>query len=429
MKKLIMFLCLLMPSLSMVFAQNDKNLTKIEIGDLSKICKTFPYVKLGEFVVDFEHMVFDQNLYRNNYKYFVILRDERDDPSFIKTNNFLMNFSKSDLPIELLRAGFAMDDYVYISKKKSVSVDNSKIIYNLHIGRQSYGPYDGIERVLPDGFVYKNKGVYTYVRYDNQLIAVNNYSILDQAEYEGDFVQCSINDKLLKFYPKEKVKYFKCYDGHYYILYNDKAMNNTLLIVDGVGYELDGVVNSLNLKFSHNGEHWIAAGRDYVMVDGVYVKRLSDVIKYVDINNNGDYMYVVDGKGFSEKVYLNEKVVVDVVEVESLTVDDNQVFNYIFKNENGFFYGLDNHARDFNENIKNYYYPAFNDDNHDFVVKSPDGKHRLEYNNTSPYIIIDGNKIESVTTPHYMVWNNKEHCFMWNVLENFKLIVYKYQVK
>lgn len=429
MKKRTIFLCLLMLSVSMAFAQNDNNLTKTEIGDLSKIFKTFPYVKSGEYVVDFDVMVFDQSLYRNNYKYFIILRDENDDPCYIKTNDFVMNFTNSELPIELLRAGFTMEDYVYISKTHSVSADNSKIIYNLRVGRRNYGPYDGIERVLPDGFVYKNKGVYSYVRYYKQMKAVDNYSILEQADYEGEFVQCSINDKLLKFVPKEKVKYFKCYDGHYYILYNDQAMNNTLLVVDGVGYELDGVVKNLNLKFSHNGEHWILSGQDYVMVDGVYVTRLSDVIKNADINNNGDYMYIVDGEGFSEKVYLNENIVVNGVEVKSLTVDDNQVFNYIFKNEKGFFYGMDYQAREFNENIKNYYYPALNDNNQDFVVTSPDGKHRLEYNSTSPYIIIDGNKIESITTPHYMVWSQKEQCFMWNTLENYKLIVYKYQVK
>lgn len=429
MKKLIIFLCLLILSVSMVFAQYDKRLSKAEIGKIDLGLYAYPNVKQGEFVVDFEDLVFDQGKYTLNYRFFVIVRDRNDNPKFVAMNNYVLNFKKIDLPVEILRAGYTPDECVYISKTNTSSMEGDIIKYNLIVGNKNYGPYDGINEVLPKGFVYKNKNVYTYVEYGDEFSSINNYSVLEPSMYEGEFVQCSINDKLLKFIPKEKVKYFKCYDGHYYILYNDKAMNNTLLIVDGVGYELDGVINSLNLKFSHNGEHWIAAGQDYVMVDGVYVTRLSDAIKNADINNNGDYMYIVDGEGFSEKVYLNENVVVDGVEVKSLTVDDDQVFNYIFKNEKGFFYGLDYQARDFNENIKNYYYPTLNDNNKSFVVTSPDGKHRLEYNNESPYIIIDGKKIESVTTPHYMVWNQKEHCFMWNAIENYKLMVYKYQVK
>lgn len=429
MKKLVILLCLLASSLLMTFAQINENLKKIEIGDLSKIWKSFPNVKQGEFIVDFNQMVFDQSVNKSNYKFLVVVRDENDGVRLIKMNNYVMNFSNEELPIDLFRAGYNTGDFVYVVKKKSLAVDNEKIKYNLHVNQKSYGPYDGIERVLPKGFVYKNKGVYTYVEYDKEMSAVNNYTIPERDNYEGEFVQCSINDKMLKFVPKENVKYFKCYDGHYYILYNDNAMDNTLLIVDGVGYELDDVVAKLNLKFSQNGEHWIAAGNDYVIVDGVYIVRISDVIKDVDINNEGDYFYIIDGDGYSEKAVLNGNIIVNGVEVKSLTVDNEQQFNYIFKNEKGYFYAIDNDVMDYNENVKDYYYPALSDVVRDFVVMSSDGQHKLEYYSDTPYIIIDGTKIESPTPPHFMVWNEKERCFMWNALENYKLIVYKYKVK
>ena len=429
MKKLGILLCLLAFSSLTALAQVNENLTKTVIGDLSKIWKTFPNVKPGEFIVDFDQMVFDQSVYSSNYKYLVIVRDDADAPRLIKMNNFVLNFTSEEMPIDLLRAGYTTDDYVYITKKRSLSSDNVTIKYNLRVGQDSYGPYDGIENVLPKGFVYKNKGVYSYVEYDRAMAAINNYSIAEQANYEGEFVQCSIDDKMLKFVPKDNVRYFKCYDGHYYILYNDNAMNNTLLIVDGVGYELDGVIASLNFKFSHHGDHWIAAGSDYVIVDGVYVARISGVIKDANINDKGDYFYIVDGDGYSEKAYLNGEIIADGVEVRSLTVDDDQHFNYIFKNAKGFFYAIDNDVRDYNANVRNYYYPAFNDGNQDFVVVSNDGRHKLEYHNDSPYIDIDGVKIETLMSPHYVVWKEKERCFMWNTLENFKLMVYKYKVK
>ena len=430
MKKLSLILCLLMLSVATVFAQNDKRLTKAEIGRVNLGLYAYPVVKQGEFVVDFEKLVFDQSSYTLNYRYFVIVRDRNDNPKFIAmNNNNVLNFTKMDLPVEILRVGYTQDECVYISKTKTSNMEGEIIKYNLIVGDKNYGPYDGIYVVLPKGFVYKNKGIYNYVEYDRAMADVNNYSIAEQANYEGEFVQCSINDKLLKFVPKEKVKYFKCYDGHYYILYNDKAMNNTLLIVDGVGYELDGVVSNLNFKFSHNGDHWIAAGNDYVMVDGVYVARISGVIKDAIINNKGDYFYIIDGDGYSEKAYLKGEIIADGVEVKSLTVDDDEHFNYIFKNAKGVFYAIDNDVREYNENVKNYYYPALNDAVQDFVVVSDDGKHKLEYHNDSPYIDIDGTMIESLMPPHYVVWKEKDRCFMWNTIENFKLMVYKYNVK
>ena len=161
----------------------------------------------------------------------------------------------------------------------------------------------------------------------------------------------------------------------------------------------------------------------------MYVARISGVIKDANINDKGDYFYIVDGDGYSEKAYLNGEIIADGVEVRSLTVDDDQHFNYIFKNAKGFFYAIDNDVRDYNANVRNYYYPAFNDSNQDFIVVSNDGRHKLEYHNDSPYIDIDGVKIETLMSPHYVVWKEKERCFMWNTLENFKLMVYKYKVK
>lgn len=429
MKKLGIILCLLLFSSLVTYAQRNKNLTKTVIGDLSKVWQSFPNVKPGEFVVDFDHMVYDKSVYSSTYKYIIVLRDENDGVRLIQMNNLVMNFKGEELPIDLLRAGYNIDDYVYISKKKSLAVDNAQIKYNLHIGQETYGPYDGIECVLPKGFVYKNMGAYSYVKYNKNKSAAKHYCIVEQDNYEGEFVQCSINGKILKFVPNGNIKYYKCNDGHYYILYNDKAMNNTLLIVDGDGYELDGVVEKLDLKFSHNGNHWIAAGTDYVIVDGIYIARISENIKYVDINNKGDYFYVVDGEGFNEKAISNGNVVVDGVEIKSLTVDNEHRFNYIFKNAKGYFYAIDNDVRDYSDNIRNYFYPALNDAIQDFVVMSNDGKHKFEYHNDSPYIIIDGVSIESLMPPHYVVWKEKEHCFMWNALDNYKLMVFKYKVK
>lgn len=422
---MLLGLLVLLPGI--MFAQKNKNLTRIEIGDVGKISDESPYVKPGEFRVDFENMVYDYNVWRKNYMFFVILRDKNSKPVNVVTNNDILDFSNSDAPVKILRAGYSADDFIYIKTRNIADIGLSSCFLN--VKGTPYGPYDAIEDVLPKGFVYRNNGVYSYVEYDKVYDTIVDYCVPVKANYEGEYLQCSLNGELLKFTPKNNVDYYKSHDGHYYILYNDDAMDNTLFIVDGVGCELDEVVNQIKFKFSHNGEHWIAAGENYLIVDGVYVKINSETIKDVSINNDGLYLYVVEGEGLKDKVYVNDGVLVDGVEILKLTVDNEQRFNYLFKSDKGFFYGIDNTITDFNDNIKKYYYPEFFDSTQTFTIKSDNGKHIFVYSYDLPYVVIDGMRLDCPSTPHYAVWNNKEKCFVWNAVEGTKLLVYKYKVK
>ena len=100
MKKLGIILCLLLFSSLVTYAQRNKNLTKTVIGDLSKVWQSFPNVKPGEFVVDFDHMVYDKSVYSSTYKYIIVLRDENDGVRLIQMNNLVMNIWR--IPITIM---------------------------------------------------------------------------------------------------------------------------------------------------------------------------------------------------------------------------------------------------------------------------------------------------------------------------------------
>ena len=100
--KNILILLLLLP-LSMT-AQIKKKPTKTLIGKVRQVGEENLMVKPGEFKIDFENKIYDENLYKRNNKYFVIVRDDNDDVRYIKMNNHEINLSKSEHPVEIGRA-------------------------------------------------------------------------------------------------------------------------------------------------------------------------------------------------------------------------------------------------------------------------------------------------------------------------------------
>ena len=201
------------------------------------------------------------------------------------------------------------------------------------------------------------------------------------------------------------------------------------MVVDSVGYELDGVMETVNFKYSQNGKHWIAAYANNIMVDGINMIPLSDKIKHVAIKNDGSYAYVVEGKNKSDVLYFGEDLVLQGADVKWLAVDADERFNYICRNNKGYFYGIDKNLIAKNDDMKNYYYPALFDSDEKFVVKSNDGKHVMEFSYDTPYIMIDNARIDSQSIPHYAKWNESNKSFMWNAVEGVNLYVYEYKVK
>ena len=426
-------LCLLVVMPLAMTAQNKKNISKQYVGKIDVVDKNGIqnfYVKHGEFKLDFDTKVTDayNYLYTKNYKYFVIVRDSKDNVLCAKMNNYEQSF-KNMSGVKILKAGYTIPDYVYIEKRNIVYKGEVQYRYYLHVGGKQLGPYDEILDMFTDGFIYKLGNEYSYSTYDINYENSISYPIPSEALYVEKTIKCKLRTSVLEFKPLDNVRYYTTSDGHYYLLYYDNYMNNTLMVVDSVGYELDGVMETVNFKYSQNGKHWIAAYGNNIMVDGINMIPLSDKIKHVAIKNDGGYAYVVEGKNKSDVLYFGEDLVLQGADVKWLAVDADERFNYICRNNRGYFYGIDKKLIAKNDDMKNYYYPALFDSDEKFVVKSNDGKHVMEFSYDTPYIMIDNARIDSQSIPHYAKWNESNSSFMWNAVEGVNLYVYEYKVK
>lgn len=425
MKLLKYIICLLMIQPLALAAQN--NLKKTLLGRIGVESNRSIYVRHGEFKVDFDNKITDADMKKHVNRYVVIVRDKNGKVRNVKINDSYINFNSSNA-VEVLKAGYSFSDLVYTEKRKIVSDENTQYKHYLHISDKSYGPYDQILDMFPDGFTYKNAGVYSYRSYKIGDETVQNYPILDESEYENKTVRYYIKDKLLEFKPVDKVHYYTTERGNYYLLYYDDFMENTLLVVDSVGYELDGIMSKIDFKFSQNGKHWMAACLYNVMVDGVTVLRLQDRVKFLAINNEGNYAFVTKGKGMSDMVYLGDDVFVKGVEVRWFATDCNGKFNYIIKKGDDSFYCIDNEVVKSLTSSNNYYYSTIFDGKGTNVVKSNDGKHTMVYSYDSPYITIDDERIDFPSIPHYAKWDEGKGCFVWNAVEDVELYLYEYKV-
>ena len=109
--------------------------------------------------------------------------------------------------------------------------------------------------------------------------------------------------------------------GHNCYLYRDEFMPYTVMVVDSVAYELFDVYHEnnnesdLEFKFSYNGKHWMAVGKECFWVDGELKSFQGDKTKNPNekfkisifyITNSGHYAY----KAYDENHYTKGEVVV-----------------------------------------------------------------------------------------------------------------------
>ena len=430
MKYLSGIICLLLMLPMTLAAQNTDNLSKTFVGKLETEGILNSYVKHGEFIIDYENKVTEaiNYVYTKNYRYMVIVRDSKDNIQYAKMNNYELKLNNINV-VNVVKAGFTIPEFVYVEKRNVTYVGKTQSRYFLHISGRTMGPYDEILDMFPEGFIYKIGDVYSYTTYNNNEEERINFTIPQETLYVEKTVRCKLKYDTLEFKPTENVHYYTAADSHYYLLYFDNYMDNTLLVVDSTGYELDGTLETIDFKYSQDGKHWIAAYTGNVLVDGVNVFQSTDKIKYIAIKNNGEFAYVIEGKGMNDKLYYGVNLLAQGVDMKWLAVDADERFNYICRNDKGYFYGIDFELSDKNEDMKNYYYPALFDSDEKFVVKSKDGKHTMEFSYDTPYIMIDKVRIDCQSIPHYAQWEESEKCFMWNAVEGSNLYVYKFKVK
>ena len=404
----------------------------------------------GEFQMELlglQKGIFTTDNPRCNYVYITHNRFTKDDDVWV---NGISIIQPQKRKVRTYKIGPTLENCVFVIKNSGIS-DNT-----MGKGMErvfAYGVYnpicDTVMFINDDGFVCSRDGKFYYC----QFMTSNDKQ--SKKEVQIVWPQRKYYETDLKFDNPHKTEalgrldsgdvYFESPDprGHYYYLYRDKFMPNTVLVVDDLPVELYGVYDEENLKFkfSYNGKHWMAVGCDCFWVDGeLRSVEGYEIIDFV-ITDNGHYWYVAYEKNSSNK---NAVVICDgVVRIRrnaelcyfGLDAPGGTMKIRFFSDNRYLQYECEPDLQYKNDTIidmtrlmTSIYYPEKEKDRAIQVV-SPNGVHKLTYRCDSVSSVeIDGVKVAD-SKPCYAIFDERSNSFVWNAIEhngtNIELMIYR----
>ena len=431
--------CLLLMFYGVVFAsfaQKSEHLTR---SVLTKIPDN-EMVKYGEFQVDL-HKAVD---YKNNeegywFPFVYTTKNKYSDGCniLVGENPLIVN---RNMVVRTYKIGPSLDKCVFVIK--SLDKEANDIGYGMELIR-AYGVSqivcDSILDLNDDGFVYQQggKSYYSTYRtvYDNQT-----------GKEPVAWLSRKVFDKKSHGYPEEKAAaferlskgavYYESPEGDYYYLYRDKYMPNTVLVVNNMVVELHDIYDEDNfkLKFSYNGKHWMAVGKECYWMDGE--------LKSVEGFSISDFLVTNDGHFCYKAFKLDAPKEGEVVVIDGQVVRRNAKVCYFELNGEGkpkfrFLAGgrclqyENEKITDVTSSMVSTYFPDNELNGEEVSVLTNDGAHRLSYQEGVPAVMIDGEKVaESV--PCAAIYDEYNHSFLWNAIETrgekTELVIYKYEI-
>lgn len=304
---------------------------------------------------------------------------------------------------------------------------------------------DSVVSVGDDGFVYKIGKKYYYTKYRE----TNTLSQPIQIVWPEKKVFVKEEDASLL--PKEDTDRFT--DGdvfhycfwddesralNYYYLYRDEYMPYTVLVIDGRPVELFGVYTDekFRLKYSFNGEHWMAVADQCFWVDGQAKKLDGFQISDFFVNDEGDYFYKATRIGEEKKgetIVANGVIIRKDAYVGYFNLNAAQKLTFHFFSNNGqCFVYEDGQIANKTEEYRTFFYEDDRIDGMNVKLTS-NGKHTLEFVTGQGGVTIDGErKVGSV--PFQVYYDSKRGYFRWNSIESNRegktdLVIYKYHLK
>lgn len=438
MKKLFILLIILTGFVQLSMAQLPENMDRVCLATLDG----FLTVNRGEFQADYSLLpnVSTQSV-STYYDYLYVAKNDKNDMSLVFHNGKQVIHIKS--VVRPFRLGCRWNDCVLVLK--SYEEDLSEIGYKMET-IYAYGDVqnicDSIISLTEDGYVYKLRDNYFHSTYKHGAMPAQTKQIvwLEKKAYkesedawlpkgdkrrlaEGDIIHFALN--------KTKSQ------NHYYYLYRDKYMPETVLIVDGKVVEMFGEYNDedIRFKYSYDGNHWMAVADDCFWVDGKmkYVGNynITDFL----ISNKGDYFYKATKKGEEEKgetLVMNGKIIRRQVHIGHFDLDAEQELRFHFYSHGQWYRYEGGQISNMTEESKSVYYADDTIGNIAIDRFSADGMHKLSYVNGKEGVVIDGVKwTESV--PFQVIYDKNNNCFRWNAIEVNKegktdLVLYKYNI-
>ncbi|MCR5658351.1 MAG: hypothetical protein K6G25_03390 [Bacteroidales bacterium] len=437
MKRLV-FLLLLLAWLSPIAkAQSQDRLKRERVETL----EGFLSVKEGEFQAERDvmpaNMAHSMTTY---YNYLYVSKNEKSGMSTIYANGKVL------LPyryvVRPFRMGNTWNDCVFVLKY--FENDSYEIAYGMEVV-YAYGVQqtvcDSVVSITNDGYVYKLNDEYYYSTYNKQMSTGQTAQIvwLEKKTFkESD--RPMLSSKSVDCMLSEGDVYYSCVGKsatHYYYLYRDKYMPNTVLIVDGEPIELFGqyTYEDLKVKFSYNGRHWMAVANDRFWVDGemklVEGYSISDFL----ISNKGDYVYKASKNGEEDKgetLVQNGDILRRQVIVGHFAFTTQQKLRFHFLAAGHWYVYEDGQINSVTKESNSVFYPEDLIDNLPIDKFSADGMHKLSYVTGQKGVEIDGVRMtESV--PFQVFFDKNDKCFRWNAIEvnregKTDLVVYTYSL-
>ena len=444
MKRSIILLLFLASFMQLSNAQSPNNLSRKCLETL----EGFLSVDHGEFQAEYNNNLNMSAQYTPTfYNYLFIAENEKSGMSNVIANGkSAIPYKSPGIPYKYVvrpfRIGSSWKDCIFAVKY--FEEDLQQIGYGMETvyayGVQQ-GICDSIVSLTNDGFVSKLNGVYYYNTYNQGTIQSQTVEIVwpetktykeeDRSMLSSRGVSCRLSAGDVYHCSKGSEKS----DVHYYYVYKDKYMPYTVLIVDGRVVELFGEYDDedVRLKYSYNGNHWMAVVNGYFWVDGEMKSVEGYTITDFLISNSGDYFYKAKKNGEAEKgetLVMNGEIIRQQVITGHFALSAQQRLRFHFLAA-GQWYVYDNGQ--INSVAKESNSVLYTDDlidNLSIDRMSPDGKHKLSYVTGRKGVTIDG-MMMTESVPFQVVYEKDNKCFKWNAIEKnskgqTELVVYKY---
>lgn len=439
MKRLTLLVLVLISFYQLSMAQLPNNLNRICLESL----EGFLTVNQGNFQAEYTLMPnVSAHSVSTYYNYMYIARNEKSGMSVIYANG------KPLIPLRYVTRAFRVantwNESVFVVKY--FEDDLKEIGYGMEVV-YAYGIQqqicDSVISVTNDGYVFELNGVYYYSTYKQGTSAGEISQIVwperrafkeaDRAMLSSNGINCRLSEGDIYHRSTGKGKE----NIHYYYLYKDNYMPYTVLVIDGKLVELFGnyTDETFRLKYSYNGNHWMAVTNDHFWVDGEMKSVEGYTISDFLISNNGDYFYKATKNGEEDKgetLVMNGEIIRRHVIIGHFALNAQQKLRFHFLAA-GQWCVYDNGQ--INSVAKESNSVLYTDDLIDNLAidkYSSDGMHKLSYVSGKEGVEIDGVRVtESV--PFQVVYDKKDKCFRWNAIEITKegktdLVIYKYSL-
>lgn len=432
--KKIVFVCLaLFVVVQFALAQAPANLSRQVFRRIS----VNEEMEHGEFQVDLSKAAnYTEAVEDSWFSYSYVTKNRFTGKGTVISNGSSL-IQNRNMQVKTYRIGPSSAKSIFIIKNKEL--DNNEMGFDMEIVR-AYGFHypvcDSVVYITDDGYVAALNGAYYYNTYMTRENSSQKFQITwpERKVFENkEKLHFQNNASELSKLAVGDV-YYESAEGHYYYLYRDQYMPNTVLVIDGQYVELFDkyTEKDFKLKFSFNGEHWMGVGNGFFWVDGQRKSVEGYTITDFVITNEGHYGYKALRNGKEkegETVVIDGQLIRRNAHVSYFELDANGRLKFRFVSGDRILQYENVGVADVTNQLESVYYPGCSINDRPVTLLSNDGMHKMTYQKDKQGVEIDGKKLtESV--PCYAILDEQSKCFVWNAIEKkdegIELVIYKY---